>query len=473
MAAQKILSVGIDIGTSTTQVVFSSILMDNTAGFFQVPRVSILVKDVIYKSRIYETPLKTPELIDGDEVRNIVADEYQNAGFQMKDVTTGAVIITGEAARKENAAVVLEKLSSFAGDFVVSTAGPDLEAIIAGKGSGAWQASVNEAYPVVNLDIGGGTSNIVEFREGRVMAKGCVDIGGRNLKLSKDGEITYISDAASIIAAEAGLSCKRGERPGKAELEALCRRMAGLLWQLIKGEMSPLLEKVMTPGSTPYCGHAPKTVYFSGGVADSIYRRQSEDFPYGDIGVLLGRAIRDSSDYSLYRMSPPSETIRATVVGAGSHMVSVSGSTIYYSSPSLFPLKNLPVLEIKDEWEHCLKGDSSGLKGKIRWLRDQADAGQMILYVPGLRNIGYLELKTGAEALASAFRDLPPEMKMIICLEADYAKALGQTIRLFEKTRSIVCIDSVYAEDGNYMDIGAPIMNGLVVPVVIKTLIFG
>lgn len=143
----SILSVGIDIGTSTTQVIFSRITMDNMAGYFSAPRIAITGKELIYKSKIHFTPLKTPVLLDGDGVRDIVAVEFAQAGFRPENVDTGAVIITGESARKENAAVVLEKLSSFAGEFVVSTAGPDLESVIAGKGSGAFQYSICWAIP--------------------------------------------------------------------------------------------------------------------------------------------------------------------------------------------------------------------------------------------------------------------------------------------------------------------------------------
>ena len=137
MAAQTILSVGIDIGTSTTQVIFSHLVMENTAGYFSVPRVSIVDKKLVYESRIHTTPLVDRVLLDGDGIQAIVAGEFAAAGIHPEDTQTGAVIITGESARKENSAIVLEKLSRFAGEFVVSTAGPDLEAIVAGKGSGA------------------------------------------------------------------------------------------------------------------------------------------------------------------------------------------------------------------------------------------------------------------------------------------------------------------------------------------------
>ena len=156
-----ILSVGIDVGTSTTQVVFSKLQMDNAGGYFSVPRVAIVDKEVVYKSEVYMTPLKTDVLIDTDALRDIVAAEFRKAGYRPEDTDSGAVIITGESARKENSDAVLKSLSDFAGDFVVSAAGPDMESLIAGKGSGAWQYSMDHHCRVANLDIGGGTNQLI------------------------------------------------------------------------------------------------------------------------------------------------------------------------------------------------------------------------------------------------------------------------------------------------------------------------
>jgi len=157
----SILSVGIDIGTTTTQLVFSRIDLENTAGYFTAPRVSIVDKKVLFQSEIHTTPLLSNSMLDGEKIRQLVAAEYQRAGFRPEDTDTGAVIITGESAGKQNAEITLHQLSDFAGEFVVSTAGPDLESIIAGKGSGAWQYSLDRECRTVNVDIGGGTTNIV------------------------------------------------------------------------------------------------------------------------------------------------------------------------------------------------------------------------------------------------------------------------------------------------------------------------
>ena len=135
---EEILSVGIDIGTSTLQLIFSKIYIENRGSSFTVPQIKIIGKEVIYRSEIYETPLISETVIDTKNVKKIIENEYKKANIKYEDVSTGAVIITGDTARKENAKEVLETLSGMAGDFVVATAGPDLESIIAGKGSGAY-----------------------------------------------------------------------------------------------------------------------------------------------------------------------------------------------------------------------------------------------------------------------------------------------------------------------------------------------
>ena len=153
---ESIISVGIDVGTTTTQVVFSRLFMENTAGIYNVPKVSITGKEILYRSEPFFTPLLDREHIDAEKVKGIVLSVYRDAGISPDDVSSGAVIITGESARKENAENIVRTLSGMAGEFVVSAAGPDMESVIAGKGSGAYAYSKDHHLRVVNLDIGGG-----------------------------------------------------------------------------------------------------------------------------------------------------------------------------------------------------------------------------------------------------------------------------------------------------------------------------
>lgn len=171
---EVILSVGIDIGTSTTQLIFSRLTIENQASSYTVPRINIVDKEVIYRSRIYFTPLRSPTEIDAEAVKKIVRSEYRAAGITPEELKTGAVIITGETARKENANEVLSALSDLAGDFVVATAGPDLESVLSGRGAGADVLSKEKHTTVANLDIGGGTTNIALYEKGTLRGTCCL-----------------------------------------------------------------------------------------------------------------------------------------------------------------------------------------------------------------------------------------------------------------------------------------------------------
>lgn len=474
-----ILSVGIDVGTSTTQVVFSKLQMDNAGGYFSVPRVAIVDKEVVYKSEVYMTPLKTDVLIDTEALRDIVAAEFRKAGYRPEDTDSGAVIITGESARKENSDAVLKSLSDFAGDFVVSAAGPDMESLIAGKGSGAWQYSMDHHCRVVNLDIGGGTTNVVLFEDGETLARGCLDIGGRLICMNPQGIITKVSPAAAVMAQAAGVSVSVGDRCDELKLTAVTRQMAAALNAYLgvgTKDIDAILRQIKTPGSSDFpVPEKVQAVFFSGGVADLIYHESADTWVYGDIGVLLGRAIRESRLFTDFQKMEPGETIRATVVGAGTYTTTISGSTITYSD-DIFPLKNIPVIKLDEELqEACFAGETEPVIRRIQWALGQNDAEHFILAMPGKRDPGYTEMKRAAASIRQIMdRVQPPGEPILLVIESDIAKAMGQMIRQQpDLKRQVVAIDSIHVEDGEYVDMGKPMMNGMVIPVVVKTLIFG
>lgn len=474
-----ILSVGIDVGTSTTQVVFSKLQMDNAGGYFSVPRVAIVDKEVVYKSEVYMTPLKTDVLIDTDALRDIVAAEFRKAGYRPEDTDSGAVIITGESARKENSDAVLKSLSDFAGDFVVSAAGPDMESLIAGKGSGAWQYSMDHHCRVANLDIGGGTTNVVLFEDGETAARGCLDIGGRLICMNPQGIITKVSPAAAVMAQAAGVSVSVGDRCDELKLTAVTRQMAAALNAYLgvgTKDIDAILRQIKTPGSSDFpVPEKVQAVFFSGGVADLIYHESADTWAYGDIGVLLGRAIRESRLFTDFQKMEPGETIRATVVGAGTYTTTISGSTITYSD-DIFPLKNIPVIKLDEELqEACFASETEPVIRRIQWVLGQNDEEHFILAMPGKRNPGYMEMKRAAASIRQIMdRVQPPGEPILLVIESDIAKAMGQMIRQQpDLKRQVVAIDSIHVEDGEYVDMGKPMMNGMVIPVVVKTLIFG
>ena len=473
---KQILSVGIDIGTSTTQVIFSQISMENTSGYFTVPKISIVGKDIVYKGDIHRTPLRTSSLIDGEAVRSIVSAEFQKAGYAPKDTDTGAVIITGESARKENSEEVLRYLSDFAGEFVVSTAGPDIESVVAGKGSGAAAYSEEYGVAVVNLDIGGGTTNAAIFDDGEVCATGCLDIGGRLITMDSAGKITYVSESAKQVAAYAGVTVQVGDTANEESLRKICDGYAAVLEQFL-GLTPPtaLLQALKTPGSSDFRLHPKlRAVCFSGGVADFVYGAERDPFHFGDIGVLLGQAIRRSKLCSAFKVIGASETIRATVVGAGTYTTSVSGSTIDYSD-GLFPLKNIPVLKLNAQQQAACFADSAVLTETFRWFLRQNDCRNAVIAMDGDPNPSYMAVQRLAKCIAqTADAVLPPSEPVMIVLRHDMAKVLGRQIRaVLGDGRPVISIDSVVVQQNDYIDMGRPLMEGMVIPVVVKTLIFG
>jgi ethanolamine utilization protein EutA len=471
-----VLSVGIDIGTTTTQLVFSRITVDNTAALVCAPRVSIVGKEVVYTSDIHLTPLRSGSAIDGERVRLLIESEYAGAGIRPADVRTGAVIITGEAARKENAAEVLRMLAHLAGEFVVATAGPALEGIIAGKGAGADVFSRQRGAVVANLDIGGGTTNIAVFRNGEVIDTACLDIGGRLIRVAdQGGRISYISKKMQKLLAAMGLAITEGDILTEEHAAKVARKMTSVLEEVL-GLMPPSadLDLLLTDHKLNR-DYAIDFLTFSGGVADCMDGgSDSDDYAFGDIGMPLGRAIAQSQILRLKSRLTSVETIRATVVGAGSHTTIISGSTITISGTSL-PLQNIPVLKLSLQDEALPFVEWVGvIRSKVDWLRLENGKQPLALAFRGPADISFNELQVLADSIIGGLTSgADANVPLIVIVEKDLAKALGQTLRVkLAGKRDVVCIDTVKVENGDYIDIGRELAGGKVVPVIVKTLLF-
>jgi len=457
-------------------MVVSRLRVQNTACCFSVPRVAITGKEVLYRSEIYETPLSGQNRIDAEAIADILGEEYRRAGIAPADVQTGAVIITGESSRKENAALAAQSLSAFAGEFVVATAGPDLESIIAAKGAGAEQYAREHGCTVANLDVGGGTTNIAVFDCGELVAKGCWDIGGRLVRV-QDGRITYISPRCAAVAQSLGVQLQVGDTASPEALRRIAGRMAELLGEAL-GILptTPLCEQLRTPGSSILkLGRPVARISFSGGVADYIYSPSRDWFRHGDIGPLLGDSIRQSRLCDNIAIIPSQETIRATVIGAGSYTTTVSGSTIFFTREGLFPFKNLPVFAPDADAEiESLSGNGERLRAQAAWFLQESGGENILFCFRRLCAPGYRELCNLADALVHAAEAQPPGRPLLVLVEDDFAKSLGQALaRRLNGARPVVCVDSICAQQGDYVDLGRPLMNGMAVTVVVKTLIFG
>ena len=428
--ADTLLSVGLDVGTTTTQMIVSRLRVENKATGFAVPELEIAEREILYKGAVHFTPLTGESLVDKEGLQALVDREYALAGIRREQVDTGAVIITGETSRKENARTALEALSQYAGDFVVATAGPDLESILAARGAGAVEYSEKTGKTVLHMDIGGGTSNLCLIKAGKILATGCLNVGGRLLKRDEYGNILYRSPTLAYTK-ETDISKILEDMVSALEMAAGLRPADERLARF-------MTEEVTIPWEIP---QEKPIISFSGGVADCIQK----DYPplaFGDIGPELGRAIRGSllckGAYIL-----GAETIRATVIGAGCYSTTLSGSTVFYRGVQ-FPIKNLPVVAFSPE---------------------KVTEETVVFSIADGENFSYAQIKQLAAALVKKTQGA-----IYVALQTDAAKALGHALcLLLPQDRPICCIDRVKLTEGDFLDIGAPI--GPALPVVIKTLI--
>lgn len=473
MSKETLLTVGIDLGTSTTQLVLSELTVENFASAFTVPRISISDKKVIYRSDIIFTPLLNQSEIDAEPIKAFVAEQYRQAGIHKQDIQMGAVIITGETARKSNANNVLRALSGYAGDFVVATAGPDLESIIAGKGAGAQTYSETKRKPVVNLDIGGGTTNLAVFKDGEVIDTACFDIGGRLIKLDQQQKITYIAPKIQEIINKKGLTLHLGDQATEQNLLPIISELVAVLENSIGlGTQSPFYQLLVTNHPLRKGEELP-IVTFSGGVADCLNTTSTNLFKYGDIGLLLGKYLRKSLIFSEKEVLESAETIRATVVGAGSHTAEISGSTIAYRE-QILPVKNIPILKLAQEDETLTVTElGQRIQEKLNWHRIE-ETPQIALAIRSMNNPTFADIQRYGQGIVEGLANLVAEqIPIIVMVDEDMAKALGHALSAhLPKDYPFICLDSVKVENGDYVDIGLPVAEGAVLPVIVKTLVF-
>lgn len=471
---ESMLSAGIDIGTSTTKLVISRFTLMNVAGGMHVPRIEIVDKEIVYRSPIFRTPLLSSTVIDLQSVDEIVRREYERAGVSPEEIQTGAVMITGETATKKNAEKMVHHLSDTAGEFLVATAGPELEGMIAAKGSGAYDYAKKTDRVVANVDIGGGTANIAVYHGARLAGTCTLHIGGRLIEFEQE-KVKNISEPVRKLIEQEGWDLEIGDDKNNTTIRLVIDRMVEVLMRAIT-KSTLRNDEVLLLSNKPSWIEEIETVMISGGISECIYTLESYDgsiAEYNDIGTSLARKLSDELQAQPFEWRTPDETVRATVLGAGTETTNISGATIQVESREL-PQKNLPVYEISFE-ESVITGVNklkSGMAEAVT-VYDPAKEGQnFVLYLTHLPYLRFQDIQWIAAELLEARKVKPePEQPLIVVLESDHAKVLGQSLQTQEKNQSILCVDQIKVEHGDYIDIGQVRRSG-VVPVVIKTLTF-
>ena len=469
---EMIISAGIDIGTSTTKIVLSRFFLMNMAGGTHLPRIEIIDKEIFHQSPIFRTPLQSSTAIDLEGVQKIIDKEYREAGIQIEDVKTGAIIITGETATKKNAEQIIHQLSSYAGEFLVATAGPDLEAIIAAKGSGAYAFSKKSGKTIANIDIGGGTANVAVYQSSKLCGTCTLHIGGRLIEFSGEN-ISYIAKPVKRVIKEKGWAIFENAPFEETELKKLTDYMAAVISRMLRNQLTEV-DRWLLLGHLPSWSEDIDVIMFSGGIGECLHQLEGgSNNRYDDIGMLLAESLRESRELSNWEWIIPERTVRATVLGAGMQTTEISGATIQVESSQL-PLKNLPVYQIsfESDFEKGLNKIHAAMDEVIDTFDPLREGQNFAFYLTDIPYLRFQDIQRLANALLESVGKKPDlQQPFVIVLQSDHAKVLGQTLNVQGGNQPIICIDQINVEHGDYLDIGK-VLRTEVVPVVVKTLTF-
>jgi ethanolamine utilization protein EutA len=466
-----LVSVGIDVGSSTSHLTISELSIGRPEGMaWRKPE--ILDRRIVYRSPIVFTPFLDEVTIDAHALEHFVIEAYKAGGIEPGDVHTGAVICTGEAARKRNAALIADRLAGLAGDFVCATAGHHFEAMLAAQGSGAVRFSRELDGPVVSLDVGGGTAKRTLLIEGRIVDTAAINVGARLIVTDEDDRVIRLERAGAVLARAAGIDLALGSRLDSAGKAAVAEVMAECLMAFVGLSPSPPAvaeELILT--DPPIRADEPAWYVCSGGVSEYVYGWQSGVF--GDFGGLLGSALRERllKAIDAERLLEPAEGIRATVIGAGQYSVQISGETIYRAPEDVLPLHNVPVLTVHLDWQNI---NPATVAHAIRRASERAeDQDRCAFAFSGPPNFGYGAVEPLAEGIAVALGESHRDRPVIVAFEKNLANTVGRALaQRLPPNSKIVCVDELTLQDLSYLDVGEPVPGNSFVPVVVKSLVF-
>ena len=469
-------SVGIDIGSAGTQVIFSKVHLRRLSEEL-TSRYYVVGRETLFRSPVALTPYQSEERIDDAKLRAIIDDAYKSASVLPADIDTGVVILTGEALRRDNAQAIAGLLAEQGGDFVTATAGHHMEAMLAAYGSGAARVSSDQGKRILNIDIGGGTTKLALVENGRVIATAAIHIGGRLQVVDDASKIVRLDPAGQHHAAQAGFRWNKGDSADPSALDTIAEYMADALVAAIRMRpLPPPLKMLYLTEPMAELGQIDG-VMFSGGVGEYVYGREQRDF--GDMGRRLGHAVRRRLDAGAlsWPLLPAGECIRATALGASEYSVQLSGNTSTITNPgALLPRRNLQVLQPPFISEQTI--DPEQLAAAIRGHFTAFDL------VEGETEVALALRWRGAPSHERIFafaqgivrglaQTIAGKKPLYVMLDGDVAQTLGSILREELDVQSeILCIDGVVLWDFDYIDLGRIRLPSMTVPVTIKSLVF-
>jgi ethanolamine utilization protein EutA len=482
--SHSFLSVGIDIGSSTSHISISRLVIRRSTASLSTEFI-VTERKTVHASPVWLTPYhESGELIDTSRIRFLIEEEYKAAGYEPGDIDTGAMVITGEALKKANAENIARMVAAWSGRFVTVSAGPMHEGLLAAHGSGSVALSRDQGGTVVNVDIGGGTTKITVVADGIITHIESVSVGARLVAFDDDAgdddtAIIRWEQPAAVLAGQLGIVAGPGRPMPAADRGRMAGLMADVLVDIVTGtgRHADLRQRLQvgTDGK-----HIPPVggidhIIFSGGVSeylepDSAPRRD-------DLGYLLATALRErlASAGLDAKVRPAAQRIRATVLGASQFSVQASGQTVYVSDPGALPVRGLRAVEV-DARGSLTEDSVRASLGRVDLAEWSAGLAAVIRVDVPTSHAVLLRVASALARVAGESRCPAPggaDDALFVVLRADLARALGRILK--EEVGwpgPVVVVDGIEVTSLDHLDIGVPLGYTGALPVTVTSLQF-
>ena len=471
----ELITVGVDVGSSTSHLMFAKVHMQRLTTALS-SRFVVVNREVLWRSPILLTPYLSDNTIDVGSLSSFIDGGYKEADLTRDQIDSGAVILTGEALKRNNAEAITHLFAAESGKFVCASAGHHLESAMAAHGSGAIALSRKDHSTVLNIDIGGGTTKLGLCHGGELRATAAVEVGGRLIAFDDDGKLVRIEGPALAHAKSAGVELAMGKKLSEEEIQAVVDSMIDVLVPAVM-QLDPtgLTKELMVTDPLPK-RPVPDLVTFSGGVSEFIYGREKGD--HNDIGKYLGTSMTKALEDKRipYKVMDPGQGIRATVIGASQFSVQVSGNTIHVSNPDILPVRNIPVLRPNVKLDGDI--DTAKITAEITEALSRNDheegVAPLALAFHWEGDPLHARLKALADGIcAGCPKTIKGGQPIILMLDGDIGKTLGNILtRECDVSSEIISVDGVSLKEFDFVDIGEVIQPTNVVPLVIKSLLF-
>ena len=465
-------TVGIDIGSSSTQVVFSQVHLERQ-GEALSSRYVVVERRLLYQSPIFFTPYDDSTDIDARALGALIDRAYQEAEVSPHDVDIGVVLLTGEALRRANAENIAHVIAHKGGEFLSASAGHHMESNLAAHGSGAVELSGMESSCVLNVDIGGGTTKLALVRNGVLAQTAAFHVGGRLLVWDEQRKITRLEPRAAELLAGMGVEIGLGDVLEDDVAQLLGEKLASTVCQVVRGESSHdarwLTDELEVPSDLD-------TVIFSGGVSEYIADPGTSG--HNDIGQTLGNRLRQMLNErpNSFETKASSGGIRATALGASEFNIQVSGNTGHLSDPGLLlPRKNMPVIRLLIDADELSIDNLTGRLIQAVVEFDLSDYDEFALAFEWSGEFDYELLKRFCNAVVAYIDSDATRLNkpLYLLFDRDLAQSVGRILTTeYRIERPLLVLDGLRFKEFEFVDLGRIRLPSRTVPVTVKSLIF-